>query len=178
MKVVRKILYVIAGLLILLTILMVVCAYNPGLTRKIQGLIFRGKTVEVSSVNKEAAGEPSGDGLSHNSVDQSSYRKRTLEELGISEDSMIKDIDAYYDDCRKQISEHGIGQYSFENVIATEALIQEIYAKYSNNDYVDGYMNEVLNEIGALSYDMNLVVEELEGKHFRLTHEVNIAGEQ
>ncbi len=43
MKVIRKILYFIAGLLVLLTILIVVCAYNPALTAKIQGIIFKGR---------------------------------------------------------------------------------------------------------------------------------------
>ena len=70
--------------------------------------------------------------------------------------------------------EHGLGEYSFENVIASEALVQEIYARYSNKDYVSAYMDEALNEIGAYSYDMNLLVEELEGKNYRLTHQMTV----
>ena len=33
-------------------------------------------------------------------------------------------------------------------------------------------MNKTLLEVGADSYEMNLMVEELEGKHFRLTHQL------
>ena len=178
MKVLRKILYAIAGLLVLLTILIVVCAYNPALTEKIQGLIFRGRAVEVRDVEvqegekteetemtgeAEAAEAPVGE-----------QKMRTLEEAGISEDSLIKDIDTYYKNCHDQIVEHGLGDYSFENVVASETLVQEVYASYSNKDYASAYMDEALTEIGAYSYDMNLLVEELEGKNYRLTHQISI----
>ena len=172
MKVVRKILYVIAGLLILCTILIVVCAYNPSVMEKIQGVIFRGRAVEVRNVTDEAASEPAEGEVSENTVTEEAYRMRSIEELGISEDALIKDMDSYNADCLRQITEHGLGEYSFENVIASEALVQEIYAKYSNKDYVSGYMDEALKEIGAQSYDMNLLVEELTDKRFRLTHKV------
>ena len=178
MKVVRKILYVIAGIIILLTIFIGVCAYNPGITKKLQGLLFKGKTVEVSRVDTgAAAGEPGEAAqVSGDSVAQEEYRMRSLEELGISEDSMITNIDDYYSNCHDQIVEHGVGDYSFENVIADESLVQEIYSKYSNKEYVDAYMNQTLNEIGGGSYEMNLLVEELVGKHYRLTHQIVING--
>ena len=176
MKVIRKILYFIAGLLVLLTILIVVCAYNPAVTAKIQGIIFKGRAVEVSDkpeVEEGAVSDPEGEVNAEPAV-QEEYRMRTLEELGISEESLIKDIDSYYSNCHDQIVEHGLGEYSFENVIASEALVQEIYARYSNKDYVSAYMDEALNEIGAYSYDMNLLVEELEGKNYRLTHQMTV----
>ncbi len=174
MKVVRKILYVIAGILILLTIIIVACAYNPGLTSAIQGVIFRGKTVEVSSVSQnEAAAEPIADtGVSGNTATSDGYRMRSIEELGIPEEDLITSIEDYYRNCHDQIVERGVGTYSFENVIANEPLVQEIYAKYSNRDYVEGYMNDTLNEVGAASYEMNLLVEELTEKRFRLTHQI------
>ena len=174
MKVIRKILYCIAGLLILITILIVVCAYNPGLTAKLQGIVFRGRTVEVKEAtveNEEEAPEVEG----QEAPAPEEYRMRTLEELGISDEQLIKDLDSYYADCHQQILEHGIGEYSFENVVSGEDLVQEIYANYSNKDYVDRYMDEVLKEIGAFSYNMNLVVEELEGKNYRLTHQVTFS---
>ncbi len=176
MKVVRKILYVIAGILILLTIIIVACAYNPGLTSAIQGVIFRGKTVEVSSVSQnEAAAEPvTGTEVSGNTATNDDHRMRSLEELGIPEEDLITSIEDYYRNCHDQIVEHGVGTYSFENVIANEPLVQEIYAKYSNRDYVEGYMNETLNEVGAASYEMNLLVEELTEKRFRLTHQIEL----
>jgi hypothetical protein len=173
MKILRNILLVLAALLILITVLIVTCAYNPGLTAELQRLIYRGKTVEVSSVSNNAAssrGEESG--VSGNTAKAPAARMRSLAELGLSEDDMITSLEDYYRNCHDQIVERGVGTYSFENVIATEALVQEIYAKYSDKEYVDGYMNETLNEVGAASYEMNLMVEELEGKHFRLTHQL------
>ena len=174
MKVVRKILYVIAGILVLLTIFIAVCAYTPGLTKKLQGIIYKGKTVEVSNIPDTAASGDAAKGntVSADSVQQEEYKMRSIEELGISEEDMIKDIDAYYQNCHDQIVERGLGEYAFDNVIATEQLVQDIYAKYSNKEYVEGFMNAALSETGAGSYDMNLLVEELEGKHYRLTHQV------
>ena len=91
MKVIRKILYFIAGLLVLLTILIVVCAYNPALTAKIQGIIFKGRSVDVSDkpeVEEGAVSDPEGEVNAEPAV-QEEYRMRTLEELGISEESLI-----------------------------------------------------------------------------------------
>lgn len=174
MKVFRKILYVLVLIIVALTVFIVVCAYNPGLTKKLQGILYKGKTVEISNIqdptaSKEASG---GNVVSENTAVKEEYRMRSLEELGISEDQMITDIDSYYQNCHDQILEKGVGEYSFENIIATEALVREIYGKYSNKEYVEGYMDEVLSEIGAGAYEMNLLVEELTGKHYRLTHQV------
>lgn len=170
MKVIRKILYGIAFLLVLLTILIVVCAYNPGMTAKIQGFIFRGRAVEVKDIEEQET-EEAGEAAEEPAEE---HKMRTLEEAGISEDSLIKDIDSYYANCREQIIQHGLGEYSFENVVATEELVQTVYAAYSNKDYVSAYMDEALNEIGAYTYDMNLLVEELEGKNYRLTHQMTV----
>lgn len=172
MKVIRKILYVIAGLLVLLTILIVVCAYNPALTAKLQGLIFRGRAVEVKDIEADAADETEEE--IKDTEDTEEHRMRTLEEAGISEDSLIRDIDSYYTNCHDQIVQHGLGEYSFENVVASESLVQTVYAAYSNKDYVAAYMDDALNEIGAYTYDMNLLVEELEGKNYRLTHQMRV----
>ena len=172
MKVIRKILYVIAFLLVLLTILIIICAYNPGLTSKIRGFIFRGKVAEIVNVNSGAASGGDNGEVSANTVEGDVQRMRSIEELGISEDSMITSIEDYYNNCHDQIVERGIGEYSFENVIATEELVQKIYASYSNKDYVEGYMDRTLSDLGAGSYDMDLLVEELTDKHFRLTHQI------
>ena len=168
MKIFRKILYVIAGILVVLTILILLSAYNPGIVKKIQSVIYKGKTVTVTNGSGEEEGSLSEDMI----PEAKEIVKRSLEELEISEDSMLTNIDDYYRNCHDQIVEHGLGEYSFENVIANEALIQEIYAKYSNKQYVDSYMNDTLNEIGATNYEMNLLVEELEDGHYRLTHQV------
>ncbi|MCR5508022.1 MAG: hypothetical protein K6F34_04970 [Lachnospiraceae bacterium] len=173
MKIIRKILYVIAGLLVLLTILIIICAYNPGVTAKIQKVLFRGRTVEnVNAANGTDLTQEGRASVSSGNAGMQAVTLRSLEDLGLTEEDMIRNIDDYYNDCHDQIIARGTGEYSFDNVIATEALVQEIYAKYSNKEYRTGYMDSVLNETGAYSYDMNLVVEELEGKHYKLTHQV------
>lgn len=176
MKVFRKILYVLAGIFVLLTVFIIICAYNPGLTEKLQGVIYKGKTVEVSKINDMAASGEASDpnAISENSVAQTEQRMRSLEELGVSEDALINDLEAYYQNCHDQIVQRGAGDYAFENFIATETLVQEIYSKYSNKEYVEGYMDQALADIGAASYHMNLLVEELTDKHYRLTHQVVI----
>ncbi len=181
MKVVKGILYFLAIILVLFTILIVASAYNPNITSNIQKVLFKNKNVTVSESeeNMESSDEvvrPATDSTEEDGSDvpPEEFKMRTLEEAGISEDSLITSLEDYYTNCHNQIIEKGIGEYSFENVISTESLVQEIYAKYSDKSYIDEYMNDTLNEIGAATYEMNLLVEELEGENFRLTHQMII----
>ena len=182
MKVVRKILYVIAGLIVLFTVLIIASAYNPNITKGIQKVLFKGRNVVISDNSIESEedmsedGDNPNDGTSEDSKDNLDeiHELRSLEELGIDESEVIDNIEAYYSNCHNQILEKGIGEYSFENIIDNEALIQEIYARYSDKGYIDGYMNDTLNELGAIDYEMNLLVEELENKRFRLTHQIKM----
>lgn len=62
MKVVKKILITIAALVILLCLLVLTCALNPGLTGKIAGLLYPGKGQSASVVADSDAGGRTGSG--------------------------------------------------------------------------------------------------------------------
>ncbi|MCR4738701.1 MAG: hypothetical protein K5886_00405 [Lachnospiraceae bacterium] len=99
---------------------------------------------------------------------------RRLEDIGKTENDVIYTLNDYYYDCYNQIVDKGAGEYSFENLIGSEALLNEIYAAYSTKDYIHGYMDNAVLAVGAGTYDMDLLVEELEGHIFRLTHRINL----
>ena len=99
---------------------------------------------------------------------------RNLDDLGRSRADVIDNLQNYYADCYHQITENGIGEYMFENLIDGENLLNEIYSKYSSREYMQGYMNAAVDQVGAATYEMDLLVEELEGKVFRLTHRIKL----
>ncbi|HAV00661.1 MAG TPA: hypothetical protein DCW47_05655 [Lachnospiraceae bacterium] len=101
-------------------------------------------------------------------------RMRTLEDLGKTQDDIINSLDDYYYDCYNQVISKGAGEYEFENLIGSESLLNKIYSIYSNGDYKQGYMDNAVSAVGAGTYDMDLLVEELQGHVFRLTHRIRL----
>ncbi|MCR5106672.1 MAG: hypothetical protein K6B28_00770 [Lachnospiraceae bacterium] len=99
---------------------------------------------------------------------------RTLEDIGKTQDDVINTLNDYYYDCYNQIVDRGAGEYSFENLIGSEALLNEIYNAYSTKDYTHGYMDNAVKAVNAGTYDMDLLVEELKGHIFRLTHNIKL----
>ena len=101
-------------------------------------------------------------------------RKRTLEEIGKSQEDVINTLEDYYYDCYNQVISRGAGEYEFENLIGSEALLNQVYSIYSNGDYKQGFMDNAVTAVGAGTYDMDLLVEELQGHVFRLTHRIKL----
>ena len=101
-------------------------------------------------------------------------RMRTLEDLGKTQDDIINSLDDYYYDCYNQVISKGAGEYEFENLIGSESLLNKIYSIYSNGEYKQGYMDNAVTAVGAGTYDMDLLVEELQGHVFRLTHRIRL----
>ncbi len=101
-------------------------------------------------------------------------RMRTLEEIGKTQDDVINSLDDYYYDCYNQVISKGVGEYEFENLIGSESLLNKIYSIYSNGDYKQGFMDNAVTAVGAETYDMDLLVEELKGHIFRLTHRIKL----
>ncbi|MCR5735298.1 MAG: hypothetical protein K6G22_11905 [Lachnospiraceae bacterium] len=99
---------------------------------------------------------------------------RRLEDIGKTEADVIYTLNDYYYNCYNQIVDTGAGEYSFENLIGSEALLNDIYAAYGSGDYLHGFMDNAVIAVGAGTYDMDLLVEELEGHIFRLTHRIKL----
>lgn len=98
---------------------------------------------------------------------------RSLEDVGMAEDQVLTDMQAYYEDCYEQILQNGTGRYTFYNVIG-ENLLNEWYQNYQNDSYRQRYMENAMTGIGAVSCEMALEVEELQGGRYLITHEVSV----
>ncbi|MCR5788935.1 MAG: hypothetical protein K6G83_03525 [Lachnospiraceae bacterium] len=101
-------------------------------------------------------------------------RMRTLEEIGKTQDDVLNNLDDYYYDCYQQVINHGPGEFEFDNLIGSETLLNKVYDCYRNNDYKQGYMDNAAMAVGAGIYNMDLLVEELTGHIFRLTHRLRL----
>lgn len=99
---------------------------------------------------------------------------KSLEELGLTEESVLHSIWDYYNDCYSQITSAGRGNYEFYNVIEGEALLEEWNRAYQREAYRQGYAQDAMTIVGASSCEMSLEIEELQGGRYLVTHKVNI----
>ena len=101
-------------------------------------------------------------------------QKRTFQDAGFSEDQIISDLKAYYDDCYNQLMSQNGSQATFQNVVRDNALMQEVYAAYQNEGYKVAFMDRVMQEKGIATCSLNVSVEELADGYFLVTHDLNI----
>jgi len=99
---------------------------------------------------------------------------RSLADVGMSEEQVLTTMQQYYDDCYNQMLQHGIGSYTFYNVIEGEELLDQWKQEYQYENYREAYMENVLRETGGYSCDMNLDIEELQGGRYLISHETNL----
>ncbi|MDD2970766.1 MAG: transglutaminase domain-containing protein [Lachnospiraceae bacterium] len=99
---------------------------------------------------------------------------RTLSDVGFSEQDVLHDLDAYYADCARKIREKGLGDYEFQNVISDRSMYNALYLSYKNQDYKSAYAEDVMEELGAQSYNLKMRIEELADGQLLLTHHVRI----
>ena len=92
----------------------------------------------------------------------------------MTEDQVIVDMQAYYEDCYEQMIQNGTGRYTFSNVTEGENFLNEWYQNYENENYKQAYMENAMTAIGASSCQMTLEVEELQGGRYLITHEVSV----
>ncbi len=55
-----------------------------------------------------------------------------------------------------------------------KALAEEIYQSYRQNTYRQGYMEQAMEEVGALTCTMELEFEPLKEDKYLVTHTVNL----
>lgn len=99
---------------------------------------------------------------------------RSLVDVGLAEEQVIRDMQGYYGDCYTQILQNGMGSYTFYNVIEGEELLNEWYQSYQNEYYRQAYMENAITEMGASSCQMALETERLQGGRFLIIHEVSV----
>lgn len=119
---------------------------------------------------------PGCDGHNYRGIEpDSSDLLRSLADVGMTEEQVLRDMGAYYEDCRHQIMQTGMGHYSFSNVIGGGQLLEEWNRCYRMDEYRQAYMEGVMDELGAQSCDLELAVEELQGDRYLITHDIMLA---
>ncbi len=99
---------------------------------------------------------------------------RALSDTGFGEGDVITDIWSYYDDCNWKIAEKGTGYYTFQNVIGGEELFNQWQQNNENNLHWSGYMDNILNELGASYCHISMEVEPLQDNRYLITHMVSV----
>lgn len=99
---------------------------------------------------------------------------RSSADAGFSEEEILHNMTAYYDDCFAEIAERGKGSYAFENVIEGKELFEEWDRAYRSEAYKDEYLVEAMRSIGAKSCHLNLNVEQLAQNRYLITHEFQL----
>jgi len=110
-----------------------------------------------------------------NPTDPSSEESlRGIEDVGVSEADILSALSDYYEDCRRQVTANGLGSFTFSNVVDTKTLAEEIYRSYRQNTYRQGYMEDAMAEVGAVTCTMGLEFEPLQNDRYLVTHTVNL----
>ena len=99
---------------------------------------------------------------------------KSLEDVGMTEEQVMTDIQRYYENCHEQIIRNGTGRYTFYNVIEGENLLNEWYQNYQNESYRQAYVEDAMNAIGASFCEMALGIEELQGGRYLIAHEISV----
>lgn len=105
-----------------------------------------------------------------NGGEENVQAKRTLEEAGFTEEQILTDLAQYYSDCYDQLMSKDESEIVFQNVVASDTILQEIYGAYENETYKTGFMNRVMEDKSIDSCGWNVADEELEGGYILVTH--------
>ena len=99
---------------------------------------------------------------------------RSLADVGLTEDKVFSDVDAYYEDCYKQVIQNGVGRYTFYNAVANLQMAAELTQNYNNRICWDTYLENATNALGARYCEWYVIAEELQDGKYLLTHEIRI----
>lgn len=99
--------------------------------------------------------------------------RRTLEEVGGLEDSVIRDMDSYYSDCMTQILANG-GSCVFQNIVDNSDLGKMCLDIYEDNYFGEAYMYQVLTQLNGTGCEVYVTAEELQDGRILLNHQVSI----
>lgn len=96
---------------------------------------------------------------------------RTLGETGFTQEQVLNNLEAYYNDCYSQLIAKG-GSCEFQNVVSSESLWLQCYDNYMNDAYSAAYMDRVLSEIGMQGCDIDIEAEILRDGKMLLHHKI------
>ena len=107
-------------------------------------------------------------------ADGSGDTLRSLADVGVAEDQVIADMGRYNEDCYNQIVQHGVGSYTFYNVVSSPQLCEEVGRSYSSGTYWKDYMENAMNALGASNCDWAVEWEPLEGDMYLISHTIKL----
>lgn len=97
--------------------------------------------------------------------------RRSLNEIGFSEKDVLRSLQEYYDDCYRQLTTAG-DFIEFVNIVDSEDLWMECYRAYESDNYSFGYMDRVLEELGAGGCEVDVEAESLQDGRVLLYHTI------
>lgn len=100
--------------------------------------------------------------------------RRSLEELGVSQEEVIFNLADYYADCYRKITDNGKGSYTFTNVLEGDDFFNQWLLGYQMEEYKAGYMENAMEAVGAVKCEMKLDVEELKEGRYLVIHEITL----
>lgn len=104
--------------------------------------------------------------------EQAAEEKRSLSDVGFASDAALLDMPAYYENCYAQAQHNSGSVIRFTNVIYGEDLWNQWLAAYQGNHdaYEKGYVQQLMQELGANACRINVRAEELQGGYYLLDH--------
>jgi len=99
---------------------------------------------------------------------------RSLSDAGLSENEVIRDIDAYYSKACEQITALGKGGHIYRLVVDNEELCNEIAAAYNNKQADEYVLKPAMVSTGSSSIDMVIYPEKLSDGRYLLEHRYNL----
>ena len=83
----------------------------------------------------------------------------------------LTDLSSYYEDCRKQLTGLGSGDQHFDNVVP-KSLWSTIEQSYNTGAYEQGYVVDVLKNLGMDYFAIQLQLVDLGDGYYRVYHNV------
>lgn len=83
----------------------------------------------------------------------------------------LSDLSSYYEDCKKQLTALGSGDQHFDNVVS-KSLWNTIEQSYNTGAYEQGYVVDVLKNLGMQYFAIQLQLVDLGDGYYRVYHNV------
>ena len=83
----------------------------------------------------------------------------------------LTDLNAYYEDCKKQLTNLGSGDQHFDNVVS-RSLWSTIEQSYNTGAYEQGYVTDVLKKLGMEYFAIQLQLVDIGDGYYRVYHNV------
>ena len=106
--------------------------------------------------------------------EQQSPDLRSLADYGLSEEDVIRDIQAYYDKALDMIGQLGMGMNSVDIPVDNEALSDQIRNAFDTNTVENSLLQPILNATGARQVDVSVTPEDLTDGRVLLHHSVTL----